>query len=54
MSYEREVQALQKLPKFLACKQRLIITYDEEMNIDDEYGTISVIPCWKWLLGCLG
>lgn len=46
----REVEALQKLPKGLSCKRRLIITYDEEKIIEDDYGTIEVIPCWKWLL----
>ena len=46
----REVGALQKLPKVLSCKRRIIITYDEEKNIEDEYGTIEVIPCWKWLI----
>lgn len=46
----REVKALQKLPKVLSCKRRIIITYDEEKNIEDEYGVIEVIPCWKWLI----
>ena len=47
---KREVEALQKLPKVLACKRRVIITYDEEKTIEDEYGIIEVIPCWKWLI----
>ena len=47
---KREVEALQKLPKALACKRRVIITYDEEKTIEDEYGVIEVIPCWKWLI----
>ena len=46
----REVEALQKMPKGLSCKRRLIITYEEEKIIEDDYGTIEVIPCWKWLL----
>ena len=46
----REVEALQKLPKGLSCKRRLIITYEEEKIIKDDYGIIEVIPCWKWLL----
>ena len=46
----REVEALQKLPKVLSCKRRVIITYDEEKTIEDQYGTIEVIPCWKWLI----
>lgn len=47
---KREVEALHKLPKALSCKRRVIITYDEEKTIKDEYGVIEVIPCWKWLL----
>ena len=50
MTEKREVEALKKLPKALACKRRLIITYDEEKTIEDEYGVIEVIPCWKWLI----
>ena len=50
-TWEREVGALQKLPKVLACKRRIILTYDEQQIIEDEYGKIEVIPCWKWMLG---
>jgi len=46
----REVEALQKLPKVLECKRRIIVTYDEEGTIEDEYGNIEVIPCWRWLI----
>ena len=48
---EREVGALQKLPKALACKRRIILSYDEQQIIEDEYGKIELIPCWKWMLG---
>ena len=50
-TWEREVGALQKLPKALPCKRRIILTYDEQQIIEDEYGKIEVIPCWKWILG---
>ena len=50
-AWEREVGALQKLPKAKPCKRRIIITYDEQQTIEDEYRKIEVIPCWKWLLG---
>ena len=49
-TYNREVGALKKLPKVKPCAHRMIITYDEEDLITDEYGSIEVIPCWKWLL----
>lgn len=47
-TYEREVSALQKLPSTLECKRRFIITYDDEKMIDDKYGTIEILPYWKW------
>jgi predicted AAA+ superfamily ATPase len=46
----REAGALQKLPNVRPCRRRVIITYDEEDSITDNYGNIEVIPCWKWLL----
>ena len=49
-TYEREVDALKKLPKVLPCNRRLILTYDESDIIKDEFGTIEVMPLWKWLL----
>lgn len=49
-TYKREVDALKSLPKVLECKRRLILTYDESDSISDEYGTIEVLPTWRWLL----
>ena len=46
----RELDALKKLPKRLACRRRIILTFDEETAFTDQHGTIEVIPCWKWLL----
>ena len=48
---KREVGALKKLPKHLECRRRMILTFDEETTFTDQYGTIEVIPCWKWMLG---
>lgn len=49
-TYRREVDALKSLPKVLRCNSRLILTYDESDTINDEYGTIEVMPTWRWLL----
>ena len=46
----RETDALAKLPQVHPCRRRVIITYDEERTLEDQYGTIEVIPAWKWLL----
>ena len=50
-TYDREVDALKRLPKVLPCNRRLILTYDESDTISDEFGVIEVMPLWKWLLG---
>lgn len=47
---QREADALSKLPRVYPCNRRIILTYDEEGSIDDKYGTIEIIPCWKWML----
>ena len=49
-TYDREVDALKKLPNVLACDRRVILTYDESDTITDEFGTIEVMPLWKWIL----
>ncbi len=49
-TYNREVGALQKLPRVLPCKRRLILTNDESSIIQDEYGQIEVMPLWQYLL----
>lgn len=46
----REKTALTRLPKRLVCRRRIILTFDEATSFTDEYGTIEVLPCWKWLL----
>lgn len=49
-TYEREVSALKRLPNVLECRKRLILTNDESGTLEDEFGTIDIIPVWKWLL----
>lgn len=50
MIFEREVNVLKRLPEVLPCRRRLIITNNESSTITDAYGTIEVIPSWKWIL----
>lgn len=47
---KREMEALQKLPNRLPCSRRILLTYDEEDTLTDQYGVIDVVPVWKWLL----
>ena len=49
-TFHREVTALKKLPNVLPCRRRLVLTNDESGQVDDEYGTIEIMPAWKWLL----
>lgn len=49
-TYDREVDALKKIPNVLECNRRVILTYDEFDTITDEFGTIEVMPLWKWIL----
>lgn len=47
-TFQREVNALKKLPTTLDCKHRIIVTYEEESIIKDANGNIEVIPYWKF------
>jgi predicted AAA+ superfamily ATPase len=49
-TFAREVDALKRIPRFLPCERRLILTYEEEDTITDDLGTIEVLPLWRWLL----
>lgn len=49
-TFERKVNALKKLPNVLPCRHRLILTNDEYDKVEDENGTIEIIPVWRWLL----
>ena len=49
----REMEALKKLPKRLACRRRIILTFDEETAFTDQHGIIEVIPVWKWMLASM-
>ena len=49
-TFDREIDALKKIPNVLACNRRLILTYDESDIITDKFGTIEVMPLWKWIL----
>ena len=47
---KRELAALEKIGKFLHAEKYIIITYNEEDEIDMDDIHINVIPIWKWLL----
>ncbi len=49
-TYDREVGALRKLRKVLPVRRMLIITKEEENQIEIDNATIEVVPIYKWLL----
>lgn len=49
-TFEREVDALKRLPNVLPCRRRVVLTNYEEETINDGFGTVEVVPLWKWLL----
>lgn len=49
-TYAREIDALKRLPKFLPCTRRVVVTSEETGSVRDEFGTIDIIPLCQWLL----
>ena len=46
----QNIDGWHKFPRRLPCSRRIILTYDESDTITDEFGTIEVMPLWKWIL----
>jgi len=49
-TFDREVEALQKLPKVKECRTRFIVTREDEGVVNDEFGEIRIVPFSKWQL----
>lgn len=47
---DRELNAFKKMGKEVSVKHRVIITLNEEKDIETEFGPVKVVPIWKWLL----
>ena len=47
---ERELRALLKLSELYALNKLLIVTYDTEMQLNENDLEVQVEPVWKWLL----
>lgn len=47
---EREIGGLLECAKVTNCNELLIITYNEEENIELSGKTVRVIPAWRWML----
>ena len=47
---KREMAALREAQAEQSGCRAVVVTRDEEAAVDSAYGTIEVIPVWKWLL----
>ncbi len=48
---KREMAGLLKAGEELGCRLLLILTWDEEGEVNHQDRTVKLIPAWKWLLG---
>ena len=48
---KREVAALVAGTRKLHAQDAVIVTSDEEGEIETSEGVIKIVPAWKWLLG---
>ncbi|MEA3348743.1 MAG: hypothetical protein U9Q39_06770 [Pseudomonadota bacterium] len=49
-TFKREIAGLQNGMRELSIEKAVIITWDDESNVDLD-DNITIIPVWKWLLG---
>lgn len=47
---EREIRGLTKIGEKLPCKNRMIVTYEEEGEIEEMGFKIEIVPAWRFLL----
>ena len=47
----RETEALREAMARFGTGEGVIVTFDEERDIEVPEGVIRVVPAWKWLLG---
>ena len=47
---KRELKSLSAMAKQFDLKEKLIITKDEETTLEENGGSVQVLPVWKWLL----
>ena len=50
-TFDRETQALVAFSSAAKVNERLIVTLDDEQDLNVQGSPIRVVPLWKWLLG---
>ncbi|HCI55026.1 MAG TPA: DUF4143 domain-containing protein [Bacteroidales bacterium] len=48
---KREIDALTEASSELACKNLLLVTWDDDGEIERKGCKIRLLPAWKWLIG---
>jgi len=46
----RELGGIREAAAVTGCQNMTIVTYEQEETIQDEQGTIRIVPAWKWFL----
>ena len=49
-TFKREISALMEASGELRCKNLLLLTWEDEREVEENGTTISIRPVWKWLL----
>ena len=47
----REMNGIREAASFTGCKKMTIVTREEEEIVPDTFGTVNIVPAWKWFLG---
>ena len=48
---DREINGIREAASFTGCKKMTIVTREEEEIVPDTFGTVNIVPAWKWFLG---
>lgn len=47
---KRELDGLEEANKRTKCKNLVLVTFEDEETIETSFGTVHVVPAWKWFL----
>jgi hypothetical protein len=47
---DRELGGIREAAAVTGCQKMTIVTYEQEETVQDEQGTIRIVPAWKWFL----
>jgi hypothetical protein len=47
---DRELGGIREAAAVTGCQNMTIVTREQEETVQDEQGTIHIVPAWKWFL----